>query len=133
MLSGLDLFQRTGGQKIVALQPLLYYWLGQVEKGCQDARKVVELARSVNDVTTLMVALPSVDLTLPRATPTLKPWRALPRPATLGTVMRSRRSCLAPFQWKPAGTSISSTIRGQRLSRPKPTSWRARCSKCLRW
>lgn len=68
VVGGLDWFQRshqrTGGQKIAAMQPLLYYWLGQVEQGCQDARRVVELARSVNDVTTLMMALPSLALNL---------------------------------------------------------------------
>ena len=68
VIGGLDWFQRanqrTSGQRIVAMQPLLHYWLGQAEQGRRDARQIVELARSVNDITTLMLALPSLGLNL---------------------------------------------------------------------
>lgn len=65
---GLDWFQRayqrTGGQQLVALKPLLDYWLGRVEQGCQDSYRIVATARAIGDVTTLMMALPSLGLNL---------------------------------------------------------------------
>jgi tetratricopeptide (TPR) repeat protein len=65
---GLDWFRRSaerqGGQTVHALQPLLNYWLGRVDRGSEDAERVVAKAKGVNDVTTLMMAMPHFALNL---------------------------------------------------------------------
>lgn len=68
VLGGLECFrlanQRAGEQKIVALQPTLCYWLGWIDQACRDGLRVVEIAREIRDVTTLMMSLPCLGLSL---------------------------------------------------------------------